>query len=111
MVIGCSVWMVSRESESVRKARGLKLGMTIAEVDALMGEPHLAIPGGEHRMQFAMYATPAEHRMNRLQAGLHHVAFKAGLIANSTPPELPVVVSFASGRVHWFRRGGEVVGQ
>src|SRR5689334_19378249 len=68
MAIGFGVWMVFGESETVRKARALQVGQTVAEVEAIMGEPVMVSftqtdgLNNEPLDEVLYFATPFEHR-------------------------------------------------
>jgi hypothetical protein len=66
LVIGCSVWVVFGESETVRRARQLRIGQTEAEVRAIMGDPlwQARIPTGPEPSSFV------SHMQRRLNSGI-----------------------------------------
>lgn len=112
LAIGSGVWMASGESETVRKARGLQLGMTEAEVRSIMGRPADVMGRSPSRPKFlvCVFATPTESWLRRQKEKLF--AFGAQLGVVSKPPVLdwPVRVQFnRNQRVILICRGSEVI--
>jgi hypothetical protein len=106
LVIGCGVWMASRESETVRQARQVRIGQTKAEVERIMGPP--AQPG----TSLALYATPSEFRWMQFALAVKKVFRKCGLWHAPVGYRFPVQISFdGNDRVNYIRRGSEVVGR
>jgi hypothetical protein len=115
LAIACGVWVVSGESETLRRARRLKPGMTVAQVEAVMGQPMHRLftqPSGsaEPHTISCRYATPSESQLYRFRLQLCRYARAMGFEDLSGIPDLPVVVEFDdNGQTAYIRRGSEVV--
>jgi hypothetical protein len=112
LAIGCGVWMMSREGETVRKSRALQIGMTDVEVDAIMGPPIVThVASRAPVRQYAAYATPVEAGLRRLRRDVYAVLEALNLLVDDSAG-WPVEVRFdESGRADEIRRGNEVVGR
>jgi hypothetical protein len=110
LVISCAVWVFCSKSETVRKAGRLRIGMTVAEVEAIMGAPvaRTSIPSGHLT---AKYATSAELGWIRFRLGANSWLSSIGINSLRSRPTYAVEVHFEpSGRVEWILRGREFVG-
>jgi hypothetical protein len=107
LVIGCGVWVASGESERVRLARNIQLGMSINQVEAIMGEPGFQGAGLHDQHQVRFYYS-AENMSLRAKAWywLHRMGFDADFLQK----RVDVVVHFdMDERVKSIRRGSEYV--
>jgi hypothetical protein len=98
------------KSETVRKAGRLRIGMTVAEVEAIMGEPaeRTSIPSGDLT---AKYATTAELGWLSFRQRVNSRLFSVGINSSRSRPAYDVEVHFdPSGCVEWILRGSEFVG-
>ncbi len=112
LLIACCVWMLSGESEISRRSKGLQVGMTATEVDAMIGEPEVVHPSPPQRRMFSTYASPLDLHIMRLKRILAAGAVRIGVSSKPQYVHWPVEVIFDEHeRVAWFIRGGEVVGQ
>jgi hypothetical protein len=119
LALGCGVWMVSGESETIRRARLIRLGMTEDEVKAIMGEPAVTyvsmyseIAGSDFQPHpySNHYGTAVEQLRNEWSWKLSKFAGRIG--AAWQPKSLSVEIDFdGRSRVTSFRRGSEVVGR
>jgi hypothetical protein len=106
VAIVCGAWLASRESETVRQARQVRIGQTKADVERIMGPP--AQPG----MSFALYATPSEFRWMQFALAVKKVLRRCSLWHEPVGYSFPVQISFdGNDRVNYIRRGSEVVGR
>jgi hypothetical protein len=110
-----------RESETIRRARQLKLGATTAEVEAIMGKAvrswysptAIRFDGTRSSTtQVHVYATATEKFRIVCQSEFDHMLQWLGFDPRHAVMSWPVEVQFDPfGRVMWFRRGSEVVGR
>lgn len=110
LVIGGAVWVFCSKSETVRKAGRLRIGMTVAEVEAIMGEPveRTSIPSGDLT---AKYATTAELGWLSFRQRANAWLSSMGINSSRSRPTYDVEVHFdPSGRVEWVLRGREFAG-
>lgn len=120
LVIGSGAWMVSGDSETVRNARQLRLGMTEAEVFEIMGRPRHSVilarltgnrsAGRASQHTVALFASPTENTLIEIKNRMGVWLVNLGLASRGPIMEWPVQVDFRDGRVESLRRGGEVVG-
>jgi hypothetical protein len=109
IVIG-AVWLAAGESETIRRSRGLKLGLTVAEVDVAMGAPLWIGAAQSDGHLMSSYATVGELRLNHLKQRLRPLVTYVGASAavfDQWGREATVEVHFRGGRVEWIRRGNE----
>jgi hypothetical protein len=109
LVIGCAVWVYRSTSETVRKARRLEIGMTVAQVEAIMGEPvaRTSIPSGHVTSK---YATSAELGWIGFRQSAGSWLASIGIDSLRSRPTYAVEVHFEPpGRVEWILRGREFV--
>jgi hypothetical protein len=126
LVIGCGVWMASGESETVRNARKLRIGMTEAEVFAIMGRPKhnivvaqateplitgINVSSPIRQQNFALFASPVENTVIEMKNTIRDWLVNMGIASRGPSIVWPVQVIFGDGRVEYIRRGSEVVGR
>lgn len=105
LALGCGVWMASGESETVRNGRRLRIGMTDAEVHAIMGEPlkvsqvALATIGGPRIQRYQMYGTRDEQLIRNIRLALLWLRVKTGIGEPGYGAPFPVFVQFDEGKV------------
>jgi hypothetical protein len=105
LMIGCVVWMAGRESETIRRARSLTLGMTEAEVRAIMGEPLkvsqsvLHTARGRRVRLYVGYGTRGEQVVRDTRLALRYFQIKLGIGEPGNEAPYPVFVVFEDGKV------------
>jgi hypothetical protein len=114
LAIGCGLWLVDGESETVKRAQRLKLGQTEIEVEAIMGPPcltRLRNSGGDRALS---YATSFEHQVvewrTKWARSLRRRGRRLGRMAKYMDAYLPVEVRFSNGRVTYIQRGNQAIG-
>jgi hypothetical protein len=127
LAIGFGVWMASGESETIRKARHLRIGMTKAEVEAVMGPAAVSMrfpPRSKRRpvhpflsshvtlVEGQSFATRAEQWQLAAHRQISVAMIKLGFRNWIATPNYPVSVSYDdAGVARFIRRGSEVVRQ
>lgn len=127
LMIGCGVWMVSGEGETVRRAKALRLGMTKAEVAAVMGPPAESMsfsPKTRRRVvnpfqsprvalvEGQSFATTAERWRYEIHVRIARWMGPFAVEELARHPSYPVSVSYDNaGVARRIRRWREVVGR
>jgi hypothetical protein len=109
LIIGFGAWMLSGESERVRRARNIQLGMSIDKVNAIMSEPGAGGPDGNdgHEVRF-YYSVENMTLRSKAWHWLHRMGFDADFLNK----RVDVAIHFdLDGRVASIRRGSEFVGR
>lgn len=114
LAIGCGLWLIDGESETVMRAQRLKIGQTEAEVEAIMGPPCLTRMRNSQGDRALSYATIFEHQVvewrTRLARDLRRRGRRLGHMAKYMDAYLPVEVRFNNGRVTYIQRGNQAIG-
>jgi hypothetical protein len=114
LAIGCGLWLVDKESETVKRAQRLKLGQTEIEVEAIMGPPCLTRMRNSQGDRALSYATPFEHQAvewrTKWARSLRRRGRRLRHMAAYLDAYLPVEVRFSNGRVTYIQRGSEAIG-
>jgi hypothetical protein len=114
VVISCGVWMASGESETIQKARRLRLGMTEAEVEAIMGRESawVSVTGQpeNNEARISLFATRSEMSWCETHRLANSFLRVVGVYGESEVVRTPVEVAFdVNGRVVSIRRGSEII--
>ena len=111
LMIGYAVWTMSGESETIRRSRAVRLSMTMAEVQDIMGDPLTTLqvasaPGASVRVPSLEYATQSEFYLYCFKRDIWHGMRSIGQWESKPSPLLPVEVRFdETGQVALIRRG------
>lgn len=105
LLIGCGAWIVTGYGETVRSSGRVKIGDTVANVEAIMGAPHrrARVFGGT----VAVYGSLAERFQVNLLYAMKRFSRRFGMWAPSHWGTWPVQIDYDdSGRVWRIYRAG-----
>jgi hypothetical protein len=108
MGIVFGAWLASDESATIRQSRPVKLGQSLSEVEAIMGQSHTSVGYGDGEFRIT-YSSEMEQARIRIRKSLNTWLRKAGLRSMITHVHDPVEIYFRGHRVDFIRRGDEVI--
>jgi hypothetical protein len=109
LAVALIVWASSTESPTIRLSHQLRVGMTKAEVHAIMGEPAESFPGRQGRPDYETFATPLEMRLENLRSKCEFLLAKLrSSQSTSWIDKSPVRVRYDDGHVVYIARRGIV---
>ncbi|OAI57912.1 hypothetical protein AYO47_00020 [Planctomyces sp. SCGC AG-212-M04] len=106
IVVAGFAWITNRESETVRRAAGLHVGMPKSEVDAIMGEPFMKTRRANGEL-VTFYGTAFERINFGSRNGMYSLFLRLGLTSIDVRMTPPVVIEFDDEQrvAIWFTNG------
>lgn len=108
LLLGVAAWLTTGETATVRRAREVQLGQSLAEVEAIMG-PSLTSVGYSTGDFLISYGTRFESEILRFRRGFHSLLRRHRLRSQYVHMPNPVEIRFRNNRVDAIRRGTEFV--
>jgi hypothetical protein len=107
LIVCCAAWLAFYDGETIRKSYRLRIGMTIPEVDSVMGRP--AVQHGSTGPSTRKYATAKEQAAISLKTELWGIGQHSPFGNPFRSPRWPLTVRFdGNGRADLIMRGYQV---